>query len=314
MTTTVQRLAACILAVCLPITGALFSAGDATAARPKPLPVPFSILSDAVGSTLAATSPPGANDWKCKPSTQHPEPVILVHGFMANAANNWQTFSPLLHNQGYCVFALHYGAIGPIGGLSRSPQNLLSTIPENIKEFGAFVDKVLHATAAKKVALIGHSKGATLPLGYLKFHGGNKKVSKMIGIAGGAHGTGGDLMPSWFEVAPAAPFIRALNNGPITQPGTAYTQILTRYDEAILPYTAGIINEPGAVNITIQDKCSNDFSDHVSIVSDPNVAHFVLKALDPAYNLPLRCTSVYPAFGVMPGTPIPPGISAPLPR
>ena len=99
---------------------------------------------------------PGANDWKCKPSTQHPEPVILVHGFMANAANNWQTFSPLLHNQGYCVFALHYGAIGPIGGLSRSPQNLLSTIPENIKEFGAFVDVGVHQDGLVHVSELAH--------------------------------------------------------------------------------------------------------------------------------------------------------------
>ena len=53
--------------------------------------------------------PPGANNWACKPTARHPRPVVLVHGTAGNKNTNWQTYAPLLANNGYCVFALTYG-------------------------------------------------------------------------------------------------------------------------------------------------------------------------------------------------------------
>src|ERR1700743_1276091 len=69
------------------------------------LPVAYSgVRGDAHVSPTA--SPPGANNWSCKPSAAHPRPVILVHGTFADMSDSWQALSPLLRNDGYCALAL----------------------------------------------------------------------------------------------------------------------------------------------------------------------------------------------------------------
>ncbi len=49
-------------------------------------------------------------------------------------------------------------------------------------ELAAFVDRVLAATGAAKVDLVGHSEGTVMPQYYLKFRGGAAKVDKYVAI------------------------------------------------------------------------------------------------------------------------------------
>src|SRR4051794_41666368 len=81
-----------------------------TASAGTQYPVPYNFAANIVAAvTQPGTPPPGSNNWSCKPSRAHPEPVVLVHGLLANMTDNWQTMSPLLANHGYCVYALTYG-------------------------------------------------------------------------------------------------------------------------------------------------------------------------------------------------------------
>ena len=141
----------------------------------------------AVPAQAVEFSPPGANDWSCKPSAEHPYPVILVPGTFESMAKNWSTMSPYLKSQGYCVFALNYGATN--GVYATAP------VAESAKQLAPFVDSVRAATGAKQVDLVGHSQGGMMPRYYMGFLGGAKNVHHLVGIAPSNHGTKGLIVP-----------------------------------------------------------------------------------------------------------------------
>ena len=122
-----------------------------------------------VAAALAnpSASPPGANNWSCHPSAAHPYPVVLVNGTGEDMADGFSALSPLLADNGYCVFAANFGG---------TPGNLLQgtgDIPQSAGAAG-FVRRPRYsaATGAAKVDLVGHSQGGMMPRYYLKFLGG----------------------------------------------------------------------------------------------------------------------------------------------
>ena len=131
-------------------------------------------------------SPPGANNWSCKPSAAHPQPVILVHGTFADMSDSWQALSPLLYDEGYCVFALNYGSYNGSGSLGVYATGDIAT---SAQKLSGFVDKVLAATGASQVDLVGHSQGGMMPRYYIKNLGGAAKVNTLVGLAPSNHGT-----------------------------------------------------------------------------------------------------------------------------
>ncbi len=52
-------------------------------------------------------SAPGANDFSCKPSAEHPRPVVLVHGLAATLGANWATVAARLASTGVCGVGLY---------------------------------------------------------------------------------------------------------------------------------------------------------------------------------------------------------------
>jgi hypothetical protein len=53
--------------------------------------------------------PAGANPLFCRPSSAHPDPVVLVHGALANQNIASEALALTLANAGYCVFTFTYG-------------------------------------------------------------------------------------------------------------------------------------------------------------------------------------------------------------
>jgi triacylglycerol esterase/lipase EstA (alpha/beta hydrolase family) len=262
--------------------------------------------------TTPAGSPPGANDWSCKPSAAHPRPVVLVHGTFADMSNSWQAISPLLKNNGYCVFALNYGSYGGSGAVGVYGTG---EIRNSAKELAAFVDQVLAATGAPEVDLVGHSQGGTMPRYYLKFLGGAEEVHTLVGLSPSNHGTtvdgigllarffpGGEqftgaLCPACEEQIVGSAFLAELNSGGDTVPGVEYTVIQTRYDQVVTPYTSAFLSGPNVRNVVLQNQCILDLGDHLSMPYDHIVGADVLTALEPAHPRGFLCTPIAPTSG-----------------
>jgi triacylglycerol esterase/lipase EstA (alpha/beta hydrolase family) len=283
----------------------------APALAATPLPVIYNGIYGYAHASPTA-SPPGANNWSCKPSAAHPYPVILVHGTFGDMSDSWQALSPLLYDNGYCVFALNYGSYngsGTLGIYATGP------IENSAAQLQAFVNRVLSATGASKVDLVGHSQGGMMPRYYIKNLGGASKVHTLVGLAPSNHGTtlngiftlashfpGSDVFltdcPACKEQEAASPFITSLNAGGETNPSVDYTVIESANDEVVTPYASAFLAPaPNVTNILLQDQCALDQGEHLSMPYDHIADADVLTALDPAHPQHAACTPVAPVAG-----------------
>jgi triacylglycerol esterase/lipase EstA (alpha/beta hydrolase family) len=285
-------LAAFILVVAL----AFVSAAPAGAAPD----LPVGGLAQAVVNFVASPDAvAGANDFNCKPSAQHPTPVVLVHATGVNLGANWVALSPMLANAGYCVYAFNYGmtwlSLGRIGGLGE--------ISASARTLSSFVDRVLASTHAAKVDLVGHSQGGMMPNYYLKFLGGAAKVRTLVGLAPSNHGTtldgivtlGSALnilgfansilwgfgLPGLAEQEAGSSFQTHLFVGGDTVAGPRYVVIETSHDEVVTPYTNAFLSGPNVTNILLQDQCPTDPVGHIGIFTDGPALQDVLNQLGP---------------------------------
>jgi pimeloyl-ACP methyl ester carboxylesterase len=255
--------------------------------------------------------PPGANDFECEPSAAHPRPVVLVHGLGATMSGNWGYNSPLLADAGYCVFALTYGQRENQDNPAYQPGGV-ERMEKSSKELKAFVAEVLDATGARKVDLIGHSEGTVMPRYYLERRGGVKFVKRFIALTPLWRGTNLASLADFRDVASGfdlsgplidgvsgfcascpeflrgSDYMNDLNADGEAIPGIIHTNIATKYDELVQPYTSGLMSD-GGTNFVVQDLCPLDFSEHLLVAFDPVVTQLFLNALDPKNATPVTC-------------------------
>ncbi|MFC9892656.1 esterase/lipase family protein [Nocardia sp. NPDC127579] len=296
------------------------SAGSRSAVAVGPGPeLSSAVAAFGYGLLHPNAAPPGTNDWNCRPSAAHPRPVVLMHGTWMNAYDSFAYLAPRLARAGFCVYALNYGQSNLLegGGLGAilPGRNGVGYMEESARQLSAFVDQVLAATGAEQVDVVAHSQGGTVANQYLKFENGAPKVGKLISFGATHHGTsllglatlgrminnlGLDILGfnelfvghANIQQTVGSPFVLALNKNGDTVPGIAYTAVGSRYDEVTNPYPLTFLTAgPDATvdNITLQDGCEQDFSDHLTMMYSPRAVSITLRALDPAAHPELVC-------------------------
>jgi len=93
-------------------------------------------------------------------------------------------------------------------------------------------------------------------------------------------------------------FLNSLNAAP-TAASVQYVVIETRDDEVVTPYTNAFLPAgPNVQNITLQNQCAQDGSDHLSIPYDSNALQDMINALGAgSQSFQPTCASVGPIFG-----------------
>lgn len=296
--------------------------GHSTAAAPTgqgpELTAPLAAF--AYGLVSPDVAPAGANNWDCKPSAAHPRPVVLLHGTWLNAFDTFSYLSPQLARAGFCVFALNFGRSGLIegGGVGAILPGRygVGPIEKSSVQVADFIDRVRTTTGADKVDIVGHSQGGTVANHYLKFEGGADKVDKLVTYGATHHGTtlmgiatlgrainnfGIDVLGfgepiigiANIQQTVGSPFYATLNAKGDTVPGVDYTAVASRWDEVTNPYDLAFLKAgEGATvrNITLQEGCEQDLSDHLTLMYSPRSASIALNALDPVNHPALNCS------------------------
>ncbi|WP_408016013.1 esterase/lipase family protein [Rhodococcus artemisiae] len=244
--------------------------------------------------THRGAAPTGTNDFTCRPSNEHPKPVILAHGTDSNSYSDFAALAPLLVESGWCVFVLNYGLA------AGDEEYGTGDIRVSAAQLGGFVDTVRAATGADEVDLLGYSQGATVARYYINELGGDDVVDRWVGVASPSYGgtfyglgAAAALVPGALEIAEesfsvalvqqleGSELLEQLNTPTDTVPGVRYTTIGTNVDEVIQPAGNVALRSGDAVNYEIQDLCPQDLTGHFNMVYDPFALSLMRHALDP---------------------------------
>lgn len=236
------------------------------------------------------SDPPGLNQWD--DSNASGRVVIAIHGMAMDSATSWFTLAPLLSQSGFRVFTFDYGRHGQ-GWLAR-PRGRGDGLPgvghtaRCAEELNDFVDRVISATGAESVALVGHSFGALVAQYYLLRCDGAARVSHFVGLAPTVHGTtfngllrvpgaprlGARLVGANIaEQAVGSDLLTELYRDGDTADGVHYTVISPRWDEFTTPVRAQRLE--GATNLRLQG-----WAEHVLMLYTREALERVVAALN----------------------------------
>lgn len=258
--------------------------------------------------------PPGANDWDCVPTPERPHPVVLVNPTFTTQALAWQAGAPLLSNAGHCVFTFNYSNVTDN---PHFPAQAIGDIPTAAHALGGMVDRVLAATGADEVNLVGHSQGGGItPDYYLTQLGGAEKVHTKVGISPSTGTTLSTL--AWFRslIPVLGPHVygsiedttpgltqqvydsdiarQVYPDGAAGTPGVEVHAIISEHDQVVTPFVRQFYSGPDVTNTLIQENCAVDRSEHIATLYSERSLRSALNAIEPGDPAPVECFPVAP--------------------
>ena len=259
----------------------------------------------------ADAAPPRTNDFRCRPTAAHPRPILLLHGTDSSAYSDFGEIAPMLAERGFCVFAVNYG------GRPSSTSFGTEDVHRSGRQVAAFIPRVLAATGASALDIVGYSQGATIGRHVIADLGGARHVRRWIGLASPTYGSvfyglaplarvpglvavlGPDTVSTALvQQIEGSEFLTRLNRGGDTVAGVDYTTIGSRYDEVIQPYTNIALRSRGARNILISDRCAADMVGHFGMPYDRYAQELLINVVDPGHPVRPRCRPVPLGSGI----------------
>lgn len=226
--------------------------------------------------TTAPTAPAGAQ-------TPPKDPVVIVGGFLTGqpiADFFYAGLADRLRADGYQTFIF-----GPVDFGTAD-------IRDSAASLNSFVDNVRATTGAQKVDLIGHSQGGLTSRYYVKSLGGAAEVDSLISLSSLHYGTAIANLGSFLllgdcaglagcqQMSVGSSFLDELNAGDDTIGNVSYTNIVTVWDELVIPYWSGFLHNDGNnTNVTVQSQCPFEFVGHAGMASNATVYSGIVDAL-----------------------------------
>jgi len=204
-------------------------------------------------------------------------PVLLVPGtdLIPSVNYSWNYERAFTANHiPWCAVTLPYSATGDIQTAGEYVVNAIRT---------------MHATAGRRIDILGYSQGGMVPRWALRFWPDTRgMVLAYVGLDPSNHGTldaeascKGGCSPADWQQATNSHFIAALNNPVETFAGIAYTVVFSYTDEIVVPNesvasSSSLSTGAGSIaNIAVQTICPNDLSEHLAMGSYDPVGYAV---------------------------------------
>jgi len=228
----------------------------------------IAIIAGAVAAVYALRSPP---------LDDSVVPVVLVHGYGGDA-DSMRALRGVLQDAGHTAVAVPLPARGT-GDLLDSARVLAAAV---------------EASGAAKIDLVGYSAGGIVIRAYLKHVGGVERARRVVLIATPNHGAQAatlaavadpaSCVDACQQLASGSDFLSDLNDGDESPEGVQFITIWTGNDRVVTPASSAQLD--GAVNIRLQDVCSDAIVEHEELVHYPLPVALVLRALGPGLSKP----------------------------
>ena len=211
---------------------------------------------------------------ECTPSAygSHREVALFVPGtgVEPDEAFSWNWFRALDRiGHPYCSVALPASSVGDV---------------QVSAEYVVHAIRHTRAISRGKIAVIGHSQGGVSSRFALRFWPDTRAmVADHVGLAAVNHGSDQNdaLYPNGngpafaLQLRTTAQFVDATNSRQETFDGIAYTSLSTVHDQFVTPAGTTDLRGPSdrVANISLQDVCPNNKSDHITIGTSDNLAY-----------------------------------------